>query len=99
MLKKCPKCEREYNERDFYGKEVCYRCSYQRKTEADIHTLQRKRCRACEKPVEASRTYYCSAECAKKHDDDRKKNAWYKKLKDKKEGWKYHPLDFRQLGS
>ncbi len=90
-MRNCPKCQRELNEKDFYGKEVCYRCSYELKTEATIHTLQRQRCRSCEKYVEASRTYYCSAACAKKYEDERKKSPWYKQLKDKKDGWKSNP--------
>jgi len=95
----CPKCLREYSEADFYGKEVCYRCTYQLKTEKDIPELSGRSCKLCKGPIEEGRSFYCSQKCADKFHEEKKKNAWYLKLKDKGNGWKETPLDFRRLES
>lgn len=73
----CPECKEDRNERDFYGKELCYKCIYQYKIKNRIHD---KKCRECGKKVPEPRWIYCSTECGVLGNDKLKKQNWVKRL-------------------
>jgi len=81
---RCPGCDLEVPEGDFYGKEKCYKCVLKQKTlpiiqkkKADVH----QKCKVCKRRLPKNRWAYCSDECSWVSVDSYQKNYWSRKVK------------------
>ncbi len=93
----CPKCGRGQSKRDFFGREVCYKCTYEVKTEADYDNgikRKEKRCKICGFKILIEKRFYCSQVCADEGLAKKKAEYWANKLKDPKESWKENGFNF-----
>ena len=59
-MKLCPSCNKEWEEKDFFNKPICYVCEYKKKKK-----LIKRNCKICNKPLPKGRWAYCSYECLK----------------------------------
>ena len=57
----CSVCKTEHDEKEFYGKKICYKCQYTIKIK--IVKAERK-CKMCDKTLDSSHWCYCSPKCA-----------------------------------
>ena len=68
----CPQCSIERNkEKDFLGKEICYKCQYQKKLK---NPKIKKKCRICSGSLPKNKWVYCKWECADIGMREQKKN-------------------------
>ena len=70
----CPQCGENRVDKDFLGKEICFKCQYQKKMESDEKKV--KTCRICHSPIGLHRWVYCSDKCARKGEKALKKDYW-----------------------
>jgi endogenous inhibitor of DNA gyrase (YacG/DUF329 family) len=54
----CPNCKKDVKWEDFYGKDVCYKCMYERKIKNKKRT-----CVICREDLPKNRWVYCSKKC------------------------------------
>ncbi len=74
----CPNCNQKREEKDFFGKLICYKCEYERKTNPELSIPT---CKICEKPLPPNRWAYCSPECGIIGEKNMKRDYWVKKVK------------------
>jgi hypothetical protein len=74
----CPECHIEMLDKDFFGKEVCYRCIYKVKMQNQENG---KFCRICRSKINSSRWVYCSTKCSNIGELKMKKDYWSLKIK------------------
>lgn len=57
----CPLCNEDRIEKDFYGKDECYKCVYKKK----LMNLSRfRKCKMCGKQLQKDKWAYCGNKCA-----------------------------------
>jgi hypothetical protein len=76
-LHTCPTCRISHPKKDFYGKELCYKCIYNQKVKVK---KKENMCVVCGKNKPQGRSKYCSKECSLQVDIVRQKSMWYRKL-------------------
>jgi hypothetical protein len=77
ILMKCIECLAEKEEKDFLGKEICYKCQYKKKIGRSSCRGERK-CRTCQRLLLEHRWVYCSKQCANIGGVKMKKEYWIK---------------------
>lgn len=72
----CKGCLEERNEKDFLGKDSCYKCQYKKKLEQlDPNSI--KLCKGCGcRVLKSNRWRYCSNECQRMAEIQQKKEYW-----------------------
>jgi hypothetical protein len=75
----CSGCGKDRPEKDFFGKETCYRCKYQEKLN-QIDPKKIKKCRQCFAPLRSNRWIYCSQACAHLGERKLKREYWTNQL-------------------
>lgn len=68
---KCESCLADKDEKDFLGKEICYRCQYRIKIEGELRF-----CRECKRELNSNKWVYCSRDCAKVGEKKMKRKYW-----------------------
>lgn len=54
----CPSCSNNYDWKDFYAHDICYKCQYKEKL-----SKQKLKCPICREAVPKGRWRYCSEKC------------------------------------
>lgn len=81
----CEQCKIERSEKDFFGKTICYKCTYLNKSAIKVKMPKEPRlCKLCSNPICKSRWAYCSPECQVTSANIKQKNYWYRKIKAEK---------------
>lgn len=80
---RCNYCLKDREERDFYGKSICYKCVYDEKMEIEMVKLKNKRkcCPLCGLEIPSNKVKYCSFECADIARKEQVSNRTYNKLR------------------
>jgi len=91
----CPKCGQGRKKIDFFGREVCYRCSYVRKTEDDYKKINVKKCLICNGIILTERKKYCSQLCADIGWKRKRDGYWMDKLQNSNDSWKTNEFSFK----
>lgn len=81
----CPKCSRDFPEKDFLKKEHCFKCVYAAK--ARVLPIAKRYCRVCGSDLPISRTKYCSSICSDIVDQKRSEQAWFRNINILNAGW------------
>lgn len=79
----CPQCLKCYEEADFFGKLICYRCVYKNK----IVQSKKKYCQQCLKELPKSRWKYCSKECGELALKKQAQDYWVRQVTSEKVRW------------
>jgi len=74
----CPSCQQDRPEKDFFGKNFCYKCIYKKK--ASFVVIIKKTCARCSNEIPKGRRKFCSIMCEKVSDAQRNKNYWFRKI-------------------
>ncbi|OGT44296.1 MAG: hypothetical protein A3F13_02700 [Gammaproteobacteria bacterium RIFCSPHIGHO2_12_FULL_40_19] len=82
----CPKCNKEFREKDFLGKEKCFKCTYAEKLR--VLPILKMRCRVCGNDVPKGRTKYCSGVCSDHADERRSQEYWFRNMHTLQVNWR-----------
>lgn len=94
----CKKCFLDLPEKDFYSSNICYKCSYNEKSDdLEKNKTELKQeikksaffCKFCKKLILSNRKVYCSDDCRKQKTKENAKNLWFRKINITKSHWKY----------
>ena len=77
MTKCCPGCTTDRESKDFYGKDLCYKCIYKQKLG---QLLNKRQCKICSKCVPKGRWQFCCDICYNISKSDQDKNHWTRKM-------------------
>jgi len=80
MTKICPECDEVRKESDFIASNMCYKCSYEKKTKKDKGKAVVCHCRICGNPCAEHRWVYCSDGCSTIGELKQKKDYWTTKV-------------------
>jgi len=82
----CPSCEQERTEKDFFGKDSCYKCVYKQKL--SVIVIVKKTCKRCSKDIPEGRRKFCSNLCEKVADAQRNRNYWFRNIQIYMDPWR-----------
>jgi hypothetical protein len=80
----CNSCNVKYEIKDFYGKEYCYKCTYQSKLKLIKVTKKIRKCGICNEILPRNRWKYCCEKCALIGQNIKKAEFWKRNLRDVK---------------
>ena len=85
----CKQCEMDYECKDFYKSDICYKCIYKNKISIFSKYVRKfKLCRICKSKIPSGKDVYCSQECAKEGKIRKDKEYWIRKCCAPKVNWK-----------
>ena len=73
----CEKCNTDRLEKDFLGKQFCYKCVWKEKTQKNTVKQKVKKCIICDELLSTAQWKYCGIECSKK---GHSKMRWHHKV-------------------
>lgn len=71
----CLSCNEIREEKDFYGKKSCFKCTYAEKTK-EIRVV----CKVCKQDIHYPKVKYCSKKCADEEHQKMRNQYWFRML-------------------
>ena len=78
-VKICEFCKLSKPTKDFFGKDRCYKCEYERKKRMK-KIPKRTNCKICAAPLTGERRVYCSVDCLNVGKAMHTKECWYRRI-------------------
>ena len=85
-MKFCENCKKEKTDTDFYKENICYRCQYRQKVQAQ--KTKTKLCKICYNPLGKGKSAYCSDKCLYVAKTIHNHTYWLRKCTAPKISWK-----------